>query len=367
MPVIRPQICSRKRPPKYPSNPPHVARQIHLRAILLLLAGVALSAVSLLAETTQTPSIYSPVATPGTQIRDLSYFILAITGGIFLTVVTLLIFAIVKFHARHQDDESEPPQVYGSNQIELAWTVIPVLIVVVIFLTTARVLFAIQDASKPPAAVQVDVVGHQFWWEFRYPKLGVVTANELHIPVSDPKSPTPTFFNLTSADVFHSFWIPQFGGKTDLVPGHPNSTWFDPHIAGFYVGQCAHFCGVQHAHMLLRVYVQPQAEFDQWVRNQQQKAVEDPAVDEGKRVFQTQSCINCHTVSGTVATGRFGPDLTHFMSRQTIASGTVPNTPENLRLWIKEPDAIKPGALMPAMNLTDQQIDQVATYLSTLR
>jgi len=215
--------------------------------------------------------------------------------------------------------------------------------------------------------VDVTVIGHQYWWEFRYPKLGVVTANELHIPVSDPKHPTPTFLKLLSADTDHSFWVPELGGKTDLIPNHPNEMWMDPARPGIYLGQCAQYCGTQHAKMLLRVSVDTPGDFDAWVHAQQQTASQDEKVRSGKRVFETTSCINCHAVSGTAADGRFGPDLAHLMSRATIASGAAENTHANLRLWIQNPDAIKPGSLMPAMKLNDADLDGVVAYLETLR
>ena len=148
----------------------------------------------------------------------------------------------------------EPPQIYGSNQIELSWTVIPILIVVMLFLATARIILATQDAPKPANALDVTVIGHQFWWEYRYPKLGIVTANELHIPVSDPKHPTPTYLTMSSADTDHSFWVPRLAGKTDLIPNRVNTMWIDPETPGLYLGQCAQYCGTQHAKMLLRVY-----------------------------------------------------------------------------------------------------------------
>jgi cytochrome c oxidase subunit 2 len=197
-----------------------------------------------------------------------------------------------------------------------------------------------------------------------------VTANELHVPVSDPAHPTPTFITLLSADTDHSFWIPRLAGKTDLIPNHPNNTWIDPHETGLYLGQCASYCGTQHAMMLLRVYVESRADFDRWV--QKQKAVQgDPATSPeavaGRRVFESTACINCHTIEGTLADGRFGPNLRHLMSRDTIASGVASNTPANLRLWIQNPNAIKPGSLMPAMNLTDQQLNEVTEYMLTLR
>lgn len=314
-----------------------------------------------------TPSIFAPASTPASSIFQLSLFVLSITGGIFVVVAGLIAYAIFRFRQHGPDDNSEPAQIYGSTQVELAWTVIPVLIVVVLFLTTARMIFAIQDAPKPKSALDVNVVGHQFWWEFNYPKLGIHAVNEMHVPVSSPESPAPTFMRLLSADVIHSFWVPQLSGKTDLIPNNVNELWIDPQHTGLYVGQCAQFCGVQHAKMLLRVYVDTPEDFAAWVKNQQQKAVADDRVAEGRHVFETQACMNCHTISGTVATGRFGPDLTHLMSRDTLASGAVTNTRDHLHEWIRNPDTYKPGSLMPAMQLNDQQLDQVTAYLSTLR
>jgi len=229
------------------------------------------------------------------------------------------------------------------------------------------VIAAIQKPSRPANAIEVVAVGHQYWWEFRYPGLKVVTANELHVPLSDPEHPTPTFITLTSADTDHSFWVPRLAGKTDLIPNRVNTMWIDPHETGVYLGQCAQYCGTQHAKMLLRVYVQPPDEFARWIQEQSQPARVDDAAYAGQRIFETTSCVNCHTVTGTTAHGRFGPDLTHLMSRDTIASGAAPNTPANLRRWLKNPDALKPGCKMPAMELSDEDISAVATYLETLR
>ncbi len=325
-------------------------------------AGAAPSASS-----TGLTNIFAPETTPARSIFDLSMFVLAITGIIFVVVGSLLVYSIVKFRGRAADGGREPAQVYGSTQIELAWTVIPILIVVVLFIATAQVIHAVQDAPKPPSAVEVTVIGHQFWWEYRYPGLGIVTANELHIPVSDPARPRPTFLKLLSADTDHSFWIPQLGGKTDLIPNHPNSMWMDPRRPGVFLGQCAQYCGTQHAKMLLRVSVDSPEDFDAWVRAQQQPATQDEQVTAGRRIFETTACINCHAISGTAANGRFGPDLTHLMSRDTIASGAAENTTENLRLWIQEPDAIKPGSLMPAMRLNDADLDALVRYMESLR
>jgi cytochrome c oxidase subunit 2 len=312
-------------------------------------------------------NIFAPASTPANSIFELSLFVLAVTGAIFLIVFILLLYSVVKFRKRQDDDGREPPQVYGSNQVELAWTIIPVLIVVALFMATARVIAVVQKTSQPRNAITVTAIGHQFWWEYRYPQFGVVTANELHVPISDPAHPTPTFINLLSADTDHSFWVPRLGGKTDLIPNHPNTMWIDPQETGLFLGQCAQYCGTQHAKMLLRVYVQSKDDFDRWLQQQRQPALVSGAASEGQRIFETTACINCHTVLGTVANGRFGPDLTHLMSRDTIAAGAAPNTPDNLRLWIRNPNKIKPGSLMPAMELDGQELDALTAYLETLR
>src|SRR6266446_5263457 len=312
-------------------------------------------------------NIFAPASTPAKSIADLSVFVLVVTGIIFVVVFALLAYSVVKFRGRATDAGREPAQVYGSTQIELAWTIIPILIVVVLFLATARVIHAIQDAPRPAEAVEVTAIGHQFWWEFRYPKLGIVTANELHVPVSDAAYPTPTFLKLLSADTDHSFWVPQLAGKTDLIPNHPNGTWIDPHETGLFLGQCAQFCGTQHAKMLLRVYVDTPEDFNAWVRGQQEPAKRDEKEAAGRHVFETTACLNCHAIIGTNGTGRFGPDLTHLMSRRTIASGAAENSAQNLRLWIQNPDAIKPGSLMPAMKLSDADLDALVRYRETLQ
>ena len=331
-----------------------------------LLALIPWKLIAAEAVSSPTTYIFSSKSTPAIQINHIASFVFCITGAIFVVVATLLVFVIVRYRSRGED-EAEPPQVYGGNQLELAWTVIPVLIVLVLFLATTRVIFAIQDAVKPSTALDVTVVGHQFWWEFRYPQLGITTANELHIPVSSVNHPNPTFLKLMSADVDHSFWVPELGGKTDLIPNKVNEMWVDPLKPGLYLGQCAQFCGVEHAKMLLRVYVDTPEQFASWVQNQRQPGRHDVSVAEGKKIFETQACMNCHAISGTAATGKFGPDLTHLMSRSTIASGIAANNADNLRDWIKNPDHLKKGSLMPAMQLNDDQIDAVVAYLSTLQ
>ncbi len=311
-------------------------------------------------------NIFAPVSTPAQSILELSRFVLMVTAGIFAVVFSLLAYAVVKFRNRRTSDGREPAQVYGSTQVELAWTVIPILIVVVLFLAAARVIASIQNAARPSSALEVTVIGHQFWWEYQYPSLKVVAANELHIPVSDPAHPTPTFLTLLSADTDHSFWVPRLAGKTDLIPNHPNTMWVDPHETGLYLGQCAQYCGTQHAKMLLRVYVDSREDFDRWIQEQSQPA-HIGAPSEGQRTFESTACVNCHTISGTPANGTYGPDLTHLMSRKTIASGAADNTLGNLVAWIYDPAVIKPGCKMPSMGLTGEQAAAVAAYLGTLR
>jgi cytochrome c oxidase subunit 2 len=297
--------------------------------------------------------------------------VLAVTLAIFLIVGGLLLYALIRYRHRPENSDREPAQIYGSNQIELSWTVIPILIVVMLFLSTTRVILGTQALPKPESAMNVTVIGHQFWWEYRYPTLGVVTANELHIPTSDPTHPTPTYLTLMSADVDHSFWVPRLAGKTDLIPNHVNEMWVDPQQAGLYLGQCAQYCGTQHAKMLLRVYVQSPADFATWINQQRQPAQQDfagnPAAAEGQTVFMHNACINCHAIAGTAATGHFGPDLTHLASRDTLASGAIQNSAGNLRAWIDNPNSIKPGCLMPPMHLNNHDLDVITAYLTQLR
>jgi cytochrome c oxidase subunit II len=315
-------------------------------------------------------SIFAPAATPAQSAFGLSMLVLSVTLAIFLVVGGLLLYVLIRYRHRPEDSDREPPQIYGSTQIELSWTVIPILIVFTLFLTTTRVVLETEAIPKPSHAMDVTVIGHQFWWEYRYPKYGVVTANELHVPVSDPADPTPTYLTMSSADVTHSFWVPRLAGKMDVIPNRVNVMWIDPQQPGVYLGQCAQYCGTEHALMLLRVYAQSRQDFDAWIIQQKKQAQQDfnrnAAAAAGQKVFMQNACINCHAIAGTPATGHFGPDLTHLASRDTIASGPFKNTPENLRQWINDPNSMKPGSLMPAMHLNDHDLDAITAYLTQL-
>ncbi len=251
---------------------------------------------------------------------------------------------------------------YGSNPIELAWTVVPVLIVFVLFLVTTRSIYSLDMQEPPEGALRVKATGHQWWWEFEYEDLGITTAGELHVPKG-----VPVFVELRSADVIHSFWVPRLAGKIDCIPNRENHMWFQADEIGTWYGQCAEFCGTQHAKMLIRVISEDKKDFDSWATNQLLPAVEVPTPMNGKDTFLSLACINCHTVQGVTHQGGFGPDLTHLMSRDTIASGAAENTPENLTKWLLNPNSIKDGCLMPNMMLTENQVASLVEFLTTLK
>jgi cytochrome c oxidase subunit 2 len=234
----------------------------------------------------------------------------------------------------------------------------------VIAVPNIRALFA---ASAPPAGEEVlpiQVTGHQWWWTFAYPTLGVVTANELHVPIGRAVQ-----VHLRSADVIHSFWVPRLAGKMDVIPNQENRMWFKADRPGIYFGQCAEFCGVSHAHMGFRVVAQTAADFAAWVQTQQQPAPvpTDPPAVHGAQLFLQRGCLACHTISGTPAQGTVGPNLTHVGSRQTLAAGVLANTPDNLARWLRDPQAVKPASLMPNLALDDASIGALVAYLHGLK
>ncbi len=350
--------------------------KLRLSRFSAVLAALAATAGSAMADEPmrRVANMFDPLSSPARMIHDASIIVLVICAIIFVIVTAMLVYVTFKFRSKGpEDDRKEPPQIYGSTQIELAWTVIPILITVVLILVTTRTIGEIQDKKIPDSALQIRVIGHQWWWEVQYLKQGAdknskeilfTTANELHVPIDKV-----TEIFLESADVIHSFWVPQLNGKTDVVPNHKNSTWIEPHALGTYFGNCAEYCGTQHANMLLRVIVDTEEGFNQWMLAQQTPPP-DPATPEaiaGKQVFYANSCINCHRVDGTVATGVFGPDLTHMMTRQTLGAGVAPMDRKSLHSWMTDPHILKPGVLMPNMQLTPQQVDEVVAYLMTLK
>ncbi len=318
-----------------------------------------------IAPTVVQPSIFHPLSPPARQIESLAWLVMGICAGIFVIVEGLLVFSIVRFRRRSMES-GEPVQLYGSNPIELAWTVVPLLIVFTLGLVTIRVIRDVERETPPEGALEVICIGHQWWWEYRYenplsPQGEIVVANELHVPVG-----RPVWLRLESADVIHSWWVPSLAGKMDVVPNKTNHVWFVAEEPGLYLGQCAEYCGNQHAGMLLRVNATSPEEFDQWLSHQASKPVDEPAVAAGKSIFLELACSTCHTVAG-VSDGAFAPDLTHLMSRATIASGVSPLNRQTLRSWIDDPQNMKPGCNMPSLKLTTDELDDVTAFLCTLK
>lgn len=283
---------------------------------------------------------------------------------IFVIVEVALLYAIVRFR-RRPGDEGEPPQIHGSTKLEITWTVIPALILVVVGAATVKTIWELAETPTGPEVLQVNVTGHQWWWEYQYPDSGVVTANELHIPAA-----RKVRLNLQSADVIHSFWIPRLAGKQDVVPGRTNVLMVqadEPLVEQLY-GQCVEFCGSSHANMRLRVVVQSQEDFDTWLVEQKKKASTSTggSASEGRAIFERKACVGCHTIDGTSAQGNVGPNLTHFASRETFAGSMFGRTDENLTAWLKDPPEQKPGSKMPNLNLSDDEVKNLVAYLQSL-
>ena len=284
-------------------------------------------------------------------------------AGVFVVVELMLLVAIVRF--RHREGRAAPRPTHGHTLMEIGWTLAPAVILVFVAVPTVRTIFA--TAGEAPAdALKVDVIGHQWWWEFRYPELALVTANELHVPLGRVVQ-----LSITSADVIHSFWAPPLGGKRDAIPGHMTRIAFRPDSVGDYSGQCAEFCGASHANMRLRVIVDSDSGFGRWATVQ----LAGPAApaprtlaERGKAVFARSACIGCHTIQG-VSPGVIGPNLTHVGSRTTIASGLFPNDSAHLARWIADAPSLKPGSLMTRMQppLTDADIAALGAYLQSLK
>lgn len=307
-------------------------------------------------------SILDPAGPVARAQYRLFTFDVAMVTGIGVVMAFLILYAVFRFRRRGSAG-GLPPQVDGNRRLEIGWTLAAVLVLVPLAVEPIKDEFALAAPLPGQDVLQVRVVGHQWWWEFEYPDLGIVTANELHIPTGQPVQLT-----ITSADVLHSFWVPRLGGKMDAVPGRQNKLWLQADEPGTYLGQCAELCGTSHANMRLRVIAQTAAEFEAWVRTRQ-NPVTQPQSDlaaRGQAKFQ-QTCAACHTVDGTPAKGKVGPNLTGVGSRTTIAAGMLQNTDENLARWLQNPPAVKPGALMPNLNLKKEEIEALVAYLRGLK
>lgn len=303
---------------------------------------------------------FDPVTSQGVAITNLFWLLLALSFLLLLFVVGWLTYALVRFRARPGDPD--PPQAAGSRRLEIAWTAAPLALLAIIFFLTVGTVRAVERPDASP--VRLVVIGHQWWWEVRYPDLGVTTANEPHVPVG-----TPLQIEIESADVLHSFWIPQFGFMRDAVPNKTNVIRVRVERPGTYDGACTQFCGLQHAWMRSRVIAQPPAEFETWVQQQRQPAAPPGSslALRGQQILLANTCVSCHAIQGTTAAGQVAPNLTHLGSRTTIGAGVAANTPEQLRSWIQNPQAIKPGVLMPGYSFSSDELTALVTYLEGLR
>lgn len=301
------------------------------------------------------------------DIFNLYMLVFFLAAVVFIIVEVALLYSVIRFRRR---DNRLPRQIHGNNAVEVAWTIAPALLLVVIAIPTVQLILK-QEGPPPTDALQIEIVGHQFWWEARYPELGLTTANEIHVPVGRAIA-----FNLTSNDVQHAFWVAKMGGKKDLYPNRTNRMWFTPTETGTYYGQCTELCGEAHAYMKFRLVVEEPAAFDQWIAQQRQpNAVIAPEQAELKRGEQLFSqCVGCHVLYGhpnpaaNDPANKIGPNLTHIGSRTTIAAGWIDNNEPNLMRWIHDPQAVKPGNRMQAFpNMSQEDLQALARYLLNQR
>ena len=339
-------------------------RTIRTRPLRALLGAAPLAMLLLLSACTEDQSTIDPASDFTEQVNEIYVIVAILAGIVFVGVLGATLGFAIWFRER---PGREARQFHGNARLEVIWTLVPVAIVAAISIPTFNAIRDTTADELPDGALQVIATGHQWWFEFEYPELGITTANELHLPVDRAVNVT-----LLSDDVIHSFWIPKLVGKTDMVPGHENSLWFTPNQASAepFLGQCAEFCGTSHANMRFRAFVDTTDDFDSWVATQLSdgRAADEDLSKRGEEIFLANACIGCHTVKGTIAAGTIGPDLTHLGGRSTIASGIMANTPENLARWIRNPDDPKPGALMPSFGdvLSEDELTAVVAYLLSL-
>jgi cytochrome c oxidase subunit II len=304
---------------------------------------------------------------PQTQsIAAVFSIVLVIVAVVFLVVAAGVIYSIVRYRSRVAG-APEPRQIFGSRKLEVLWTVVQLSIVAGLFIVTVRAMVFIdapQDSSRPPDLV---ITGHQWWWEVRYPSgaaaTGIIATGDIHIPAS-----RRLLARIESADVIHDFWAPQLARKMDAVPGRWSYIWLEADTPGTYAGVCSEFCGVEHAWMRFRVIAEPQSSFDAWLKRQTQSPPEPTGIAaEGAQLFQTKKCADCHAVTGTAIEVRKGPNLAHLAIRELLGSGISRNTPDNLALWLTNPQAAKPGNRMPDTPLSADEARALLAYLETLQ
>ncbi|MCS7002184.1 MAG: cytochrome c oxidase subunit II [Dehalococcoidia bacterium] len=282
---------------------------------------------------------------------------------VFIAVEAVLLYAIWRW--RRRGAETTPQQIHGNTRLEIAWTIAPALVLASIAVPTVQVIFRTYDVPTGPDVLTIEAIGHQYWWEYRYNNGAVVTASEMHVPAG-----RPVLVKSTSADVWHAHWVPKLGIKRDSAPGRVTNIWFKSDIVDWYYGQCSEFCGLQHTNMRLRVRVDTPADFEAWLANQQRPAVR-PAPgsleERGLRAFENGTCAGCHVIEGTRAQARFGPNLTHFGSRTSLAGAMYDNTTENLDRWLENPQAMKPGNLMVVRVIDPEERRALVAYLQSLK
>jgi cytochrome c oxidase subunit 2 len=288
-------------------------------------------------------------------------------GLVVMAAVTAFLGWALWRYRRRPNQEGIPEQIHGEARLEALLTIAPAIILIFIGVPTVGVIFDQQKHVEPtPEDLHVRVVGYQWWWAFEYPELGIVTANELHIPTG-----RRVVLDLRTADVIHSLWVPRLAGKRDLIPNQDNQLWFIADEAGYYNGHCAEFCLTAHAYMRLRVIAHEEEEFGTWVASMQGAGAQqvaqqaDPLELQGRQLFSSKGCAGCHAIRG-ISDTRIGPDLTNFGLRTTIAAGVLTNTPENLARWIRDPHEVKPGNYMPDLGLAEEEIAALVAYLESL-
>jgi cytochrome c oxidase subunit II len=303
----------------------------------------------------------NPASPEAAAISHLFFGTLIFLGAILALVTFLIVYALLRY--RDRPGAPEPKQIFGSQKLEIIWTGVPILSLAVLAVFTAWAMHH-GDPPDPPEQPDLLIVAHQWWWEINYTKSGAVAANEIHIPVGQQ-----LLVELRSADVIHDFWAPQLARKIDIVPGHPNHIWLEADRAGTYLGVCAEFCGNEHAWMRFQVIAQPADQFTAWLHDQLQVPTQPNSSEaqRGRQLLVQRTCANCHTVAGTSANQRVGPNLTHLASRAMLAGGAAENNPTNLALWLHDPNIFKPGSNMPNLNLSKTDVSELVAYLETLR